>query len=73
MLTVSDDKQLRVWDLTSGRCTRTIEAHDRFIYCIAWTNMMVPSKGEGGKDAGMKRANVIATAGVDRTVKIWMP
>jgi platelet-activating factor acetylhydrolase IB subunit alpha len=35
LLSVSDDKSLRMWDLSSGRCYRKIvDAHSHFISCI---------------------------------------
>jgi platelet-activating factor acetylhydrolase IB subunit alpha len=32
LISVADDKSIRIWDLTLGRCTRKIyNAHDHFI------------------------------------------
>lgn len=38
LLSVSDDKTLRVWDLGAGggRCSKTIDAHGHFVTSIAW-------------------------------------
>lgn len=30
LLSVSDDKTLRVWDLTNKRCLKVLEAHSHF-------------------------------------------
>ncbi len=36
LLSVSDDKTMRIWDLKSGRCTKTIDAHQHFCTSVAW-------------------------------------
>ncbi|WEW58567.1 Lissencephaly-1 [Emydomyces testavorans] len=38
LLSVSDDKTLRCWDLSQGgKCVKTLrDAHDRFITCLRW-------------------------------------
>lgn len=35
LLSASDDKTLKIWDLKTGRCMKTLEAHDHFVTCIA--------------------------------------
>jgi platelet-activating factor acetylhydrolase IB subunit alpha len=84
LISVSDDKSMRVWDLESGRCTRTLQAHSHFVSCVAWAAASERGGGGGGAggDAGSaggaaaaqgKRVNVVATGGIDRLVKIWTP
>ncbi|KAL0578655.1 Lissencephaly-1 [Marasmius crinis-equi] len=79
LISVSDDKHMRVWDLATGRCTRVIQAHSHFVTCLAWgrTSHGVGQNGVNGAEANgaavTKRANVIATGGVDLTVNIWTP
>ncbi|KAG8741302.1 protein with putative role during mitosis [Ceratobasidium sp. 414] len=64
LLSACDDKTIRVWDLKTGRCTKTIEAHDHFVTSLAW----------GRADAGEgRRVNVCASGSVDQRIKIWMP
>lgn len=36
MVSVSDDKTMRVWDLATGKLVRTIDAHDHFVTSLAW-------------------------------------
>ena len=52
-----DDNKIKIWDMKTGRCTKTIEAHSHFVTCIAF-------------NAGNP---VVATGSVDQTVKIWAP
>ncbi|KAJ9149332.1 Nuclear distribution protein PAC1 [Pleurostoma richardsiae] len=43
LLSVSDDKSLRCWDLSQeGKCVRTLaESHDHFISCLRWAPSIV--------------------------------
>lgn len=36
LISVSDDKTLRVWDLETPKLVKTIVAHSHFVTCIAW-------------------------------------
>lgn len=58
LLSVSDDKTMKVWDLEQSRCARTIDAHSHFISCVAF--------------AGAKKY-LVATGSIDQTIKIWTP
>lgn len=69
---------MRVWDLASGRCTKTVDAHGHFVTCLAWGRALV-SGGAGGEDGASgkageekveRRVNVLATGSVDQTVKV---
>jgi platelet-activating factor acetylhydrolase IB subunit alpha len=61
---------------------KTVEAHTHFVATIAWGRQRV-SVGSGktnGTDAtdsksgeAEKLVNVVASAGVDQMVKIWLP
>lgn len=35
LLSASDDKSMKIWDLKTGRCSKTLEAHAHFVTCIA--------------------------------------
>jgi len=78
MISVADDKTMKIWELNTGRCTKTIDAHDRFVTCITWgrTTTKVGTNVNGAGDRGQqeeRRVNVLATGSVDQLVKIWAP
>lgn len=78
---------MKVWDLASGRASRTIEAHSHFITTIAWGRAKVEGgaadtsvdgrNGHSGLTNGSvdtrRTVNVVATGSVDLAVKVWMP
>ena len=46
LLSVSDDKSIRIWDLKVGRCYRKLEnAHSQFITSIAMKPQVVITAG----------------------------
>lgn len=57
LLSVSDDKTLRCWDLSQeGKCVKTLsDVHGHFVSCLRWAPGMVkdaplPTNGENGAD-----------------------
>ena len=87
LLSVSDDKTMRCWDLSQeGKCVKILgNAHERFITCLRWAPGMVkgvPADHDGTPEAQKsKRAEagildehircVIATGGVDQILRIF--
>lgn len=80
LLSAADDKTIRVWELSTGRCVKTVEAHGHFVATLAWGRQA----SSGGKDANAaegdnttdepeKLINVVASGSVNQTVKIWLP
>ena len=56
LLSVSDDKSMRVWDLSNGRCIKKIsEAHNHFVSCIDFSAKYL----------------VCATGSVNNQIKLW--
>lgn len=76
LLSASDDKTIRVWDLSLGKLWKTIDAHDHFVSCLTWgrtTTGATTSTGANGATAGKelkRRVNVLATGSVDQTIKV---
>lgn len=78
LLSASDDKTIRIWDLVTGRCTKTVDAHGHFVTCMAWGRAVsggsAETNGSSGKEVDTRRVvNVLATGSVDQTVKVWTP
>lgn len=77
LLSASDDKTIKVWDLQNGRCTKTVDAHDKFVTCMTWGRAIMSAGGgdkvNGDKAADPKRINVLATGSVDQSVKVSGP
>ena len=55
LYTVSDDKTMRVWELTYGKEKKKVEAHEHFISSVKFH----------------KKYGVLATGGNDTVIKIW--
>lgn len=85
LISSSDDKTIRTWDLTSGRCVKTLEAHNHFVTCLAWGRIPLSratpadvTNGNGILPNGIvpedaKVTNVMASASVDFQINIWLP
>ncbi|KAJ6189751.1 hypothetical protein N7519_004659 [Penicillium mononematosum] len=86
LLSVSDDKTLRCWDLTQEcKCVRTIVAHGHFISSLRWAPPLVKDAGanegangtevasNGAKEDATKMSIrcVLATGSVDLKVRVF--
>ena len=78
LLSASDDKTIRTWDLVTGRCIKTLEAHSHFVTSMAWGRAPAPGAAAAGTNGLANGAtavvvqpiNVLATGSVDQSVKI---
>ncbi|KAK8772541.1 hypothetical protein V5799_024218 [Amblyomma americanum] len=55
LLSCSDDKTLRVWELAHQRCCKTLEAHSHFCTSLDFH----------------RTAPYVVTGSVDQAVKVW--
>jgi platelet-activating factor acetylhydrolase IB subunit alpha len=66
LLSVSDDKTLRCWDLSQdGRCVRVLEdSHERFVTCLRWAPGVVKAVAapDGAIQNGESNGNTKAKA-----------
>ena len=77
LLSASDDKTIRIWDLETGRMSKTIDAHDHFVSTMVWGRTTVGGAAgdavvNGKEKAGttLRRVNVMATGSVDQTIRV---
>ncbi|KAI0703560.1 miller-Dieker lissencephaly protein [Cytidiella melzeri] len=83
LLSASDDNSIRIWELKTARCFRTVDKpHGHFVTCLAWGRQRQGNAAEeNGSTANGAKASadaqkvvyVVATGSVDQSIKIWMP
>jgi len=69
LLTASDDHTFRIWDLKTGRNTRKVEAHEKFVTSMTWGRQAMnatASTDPADPNAPPRLVNVIATASSDQ-------
>lgn len=75
IISAADDNTYRIWEIKTGRCVKRIEAHERFVSCIAWGRQALSTHdGDTKPDATVARVvNVIATGSSDQVCASPIP
>lgn len=83
LLSVSDDKTLRCWDLgEGGKCVKVLQdIHEQFVTCLRWAPEPVKTVANGDSPGSRKNTKaetsnsqircVIATGSMDSSVKVF--
>ncbi|ONH68843.1 Nuclear distribution protein PAC1 [Cyberlindnera fabianii] len=75
LVSCSDDKSIKLWDLETGDCVRTLTGHDGFINSIAWAPSIFENDSDKLTDdeemINDSMRCVFASGGTDQLVKIW--
>ncbi|KST61780.1 hypothetical protein BC008_06970 [Mastigocoleus testarum BC008] len=62
-----DDGTIRLWDYRTGQCVKILTGHHNWVLSIAWS----PGSTISPQDIGKTKAQILASGGDDRTVRIW--
>lgn len=77
LLSAGDDYTIRVWELSTGRCMKVVQAHGHFVTTLAWGRRAVTTAEANANgstaDPAPKFVNVVATGSVDQAIKVWLP
>lgn len=68
LLTGSDDRSVRLWDLASGMPTRTWAGHGDYVRAAAF---MPGGGGIGGSGGSASSNSLLVTGSYDQTVRLW--
>jgi WD40 repeat protein len=66
----SDDHTVKIWNADTGRLCCALEGHRSSVRSVAW-NPIVPSGSNLTPEAQMETRALIASSGVDQTIRIW--
>ena len=55
LVSASDDKSLKLWELASGKCLKTLKGHTNYVFCCNFN----------------PQSNLIVSGSFDESVKIW--
>ena len=51
----SDDLTIKIWELTEGRCVKTLKGHTNYVFCVNFN----------------PQSNLIVSGSYDESVRIW--
>ena len=69
LVSASRDGTAKLWDAETGFCVRTLHGHDGWVRAVAVSAPSSSSSSSSGSSAQGRQ--LIATAGHDRTVRVW--
>lgn len=55
LVSASDDKTLKIWELSSGKCLKTLKGHSNYVFCCNFN----------------PQSNLIVSGSFDESVRIW--
>jgi len=55
VVSASDDKTLKIWDLSSGKCLKTLKGHSNYVFCCNFN----------------PQSNLVVSGSFDESVRIW--
>jgi F-box and WD-40 domain protein CDC4 len=70
----STDRTVRIWDLTTGRCTHVFGGHTSTVRCLAIVKPeWIDVEGEGGVITREKwpKRSLIVTGSRDHSLRVW--
>ena len=71
MLSVSSDLALKVWDCNTGACLRSFSRHADYVKARTLYRSLLFADAAEKALAVSSAANLVATAGLDRSVYVW--
>lgn len=75
LISCSDDKSVKFWDLQTGDCIRTLNGHEGFVNTINWAPSIFENDDDKLTDNEVQINDnmrcVFASGGTDQVVKVW--
>lgn len=75
LISCSDDKTIKFWDLETGDCIRTLTGHEGFVNTLTWAPSIFEREEDklADDEASINDAMrcVFASGGTDQVVKVW--
>jgi len=75
LISCSDDKSIKMWDLETGDCIRTLQQHQGFVNAIAWAPSIFENKDDRfTQDEVLINESIrclFVSGGTDQVAKLW--